>query len=33
MAFHLGSKMYSNFRPYSNLDSDDETLSKTPNEP
>ena len=29
MAFHLGSRMYSNFRPYSNLDSDDET----PNEP
>ena len=33
MAFHLGSKKYINYRPYSNLNSDDETPSKTPNEP
>ena len=33
MTFHLGSKKYTNFRPYSNLDSDDETPSKIPNKP
>ena len=33
MAFHLGSKKYTNLRTYSNLDSNDETPSKTPNKP
>ena len=28
MTFHLGSKKYTNFRPHSNLDSDDETPNK-----
>ena len=27
MTFHLGCKKYTNFRPYSNLDSDDEIPS------
>ena len=33
MAFYLGSKKYTNCRPFSNLDSDYETSTKTPNEP